>query len=199
MTSLNVPSNSRHFAQVQASGYSPALHRKKSSGILSNSGRLLSWMTESTAPSAAVAYKDKEFVGSHESAFQHDRPSVDAPQSILVRPDTNRNTIDKVRSLSYFSSVVTFISVPYVSCFSPSASKVSAIPHGWRLPTSETSDLLLVSRDSDPLQMPPQTCSTGSLGPFPHPGKRWTGDNSQRRKSFCAKEGPWNGHLRSEL
>lgn len=130
MTSLNVPSNSRHFAQVQASGYSPALHRKKSSGILSNSGRLLSWMTDSTAPSAAVAYKDKEFVGSHEAAFQHDRPSVDAPQSILVRPDTNKNIIDKVTSLSYFTPVVTFIGVSYVSCFSPSASKVSAIPHG---------------------------------------------------------------------
>lgn len=129
MSSLNVPSNSRHFAQVQASGYSPALHRKKSSGILSNSGRLLSWLSESTAPSAAVAYKDKEFVGSHESAFQHDRPSVDAPQSILVRHDANRNTIDKVTLFSYFSSVVTFISVSYVSCFSPSAGKVCAIPH----------------------------------------------------------------------
>lgn len=190
MTSLNAPSNSRHFAQVQASGYSPAMHRKKSSGILSNSGRLLNWMTESIAPSADGAYKDKELVGSL---------SVDAPQSILVRPDTNKNTIDKVTSFSHFSTVATFISVPYVSFFSPSASKVGAIPHGWRLPTSETSDLLLVSRDSDPLQMLPQTSSTGSLGPFPHPGKRWTGDNSQRRKGFCTKEGPWNSHLRSEL
>lgn len=199
ITSLNVPSNSRHFAQVQASGYSPALHRKKSSGILSNSGRLLNWMTESTAPSADWAYKDKELVGSRESAFQHDRPSVDAPQSILVRPDTNKNTIDKVTSFSHFSSVMTYISVSDLSHFCPSASKVSAIPHRWRLPTSETSDLLLVSGDSDPLQMLPQTSSTGSLGPFPHPGKRWTGDNSQRRKGFCAKEGPRNSHFRSEL
>lgn len=199
MTSLSVPSNPRHFAQVQASGYSPVLHRKKSSGILSNSSRLLSWMTESTAPSAAVAFKDKGFTGSNEPAFQHDRPSMDAPQSILVRPDTIKNTIDKVTSFSYFGSVVPFISMPYVSCLSPSASKVSAIPHWRRLPTSETSDLLLVSRDSDHLQMPPQTGSTRSLGPFPHTGKRWTGDNSQRRKSFCAKEGPWNGSFRPEL
>ncbi|CAF99076.1 unnamed protein product [Tetraodon nigroviridis] len=119
MSSLNVPSNSRHFAQVQASGYSPALHRKKGSGILSSSGRLLSWMTESGAPPAAVICKDREFVGSHEAAFQHDRASADAPQSILVRPDTNRSTADKVAALSCFSSLVTFILLPLVTRFSP--------------------------------------------------------------------------------
>lgn len=100
MAGLNVPSNLRHFAQVQASGYSPALHRKKSSGLLSNSGRLLNWMTESTAPPAAAIYKDKEFLSSQEAAFQHDRPSTDAPQSILVRPDSNKSNIDKVTSFS---------------------------------------------------------------------------------------------------
>lgn len=127
MTSLNVPSNSRHFAQVQASGYSPALHRKRSGGILSNSGRLLSWMTESAAPSAAAIYKDKEFLGSHQAAFQHDRTSTDAPQSILVRPDSNKNNIDKV-AFSLMSGA-TFINVCDLSFFCPSASKVSAIPH----------------------------------------------------------------------
>lgn len=198
MTSLNVPSNSRHFAQVQASGYSPALHRKKSGGILSNSGRLLSWMTESAAPSAAAIYKDKEFLGSHQTVFQHDRTSTDAPQSILVRPDSNKNNIDKVASFS-LTSVATFINVCDLSFFSPSASKVSAIPHRWGVAPSQATDLLLVIRDSDPLQLPPQTSSAGSLGPFPHPGKRRAGDHSQRRKGFRSKEGPWNSHLGSEL
>ncbi|TNM98678.1 hypothetical protein fugu_013242 [Takifugu bimaculatus] len=95
MAGLDVPSNLRHFAQVQASGYSPALHRKKSSGLLSSSGRLLNWMTESTAPPAAAIHKDREFLGSQEATFQHDRPSPDAPQSILVRPDSNKSNIDK--------------------------------------------------------------------------------------------------------
>lgn len=198
MASLNVPPNSRHFAQVQASGYSPALHRKKSSGILSNSGRLLSWMTESAAPPAAAIYKDKEFLGSHQAAFQHNRTSTDAPQSILVRPDSNKNNTDKVTSFSCLMSVVSFMYVTWAS-FPPSASKVSAILHRWGVATSEATDLLLVIRDSDPLQLPSQTSSAGSLGPFPHPGKRWAGDHSQRRKGFCSKEGPWNSHLGSEL
>lgn len=68
-------------------------------------------MTESTAPSAAVAGKDKEFVSSHEAAFQRDGPSVDAPQSILVRPDTNKNAADKVTSCFHF--LVTFISLSF--------------------------------------------------------------------------------------
>lgn len=119
MAGLNVPSNLRHFAQVQASGYSPALHRKKSSGLLSNSGRLLNWMTDSTAPPAAAIYKDKEFLGSQESAFQHDRPSTDAPQSILVRPDSNKSNIDKVTSFSCLLCVETFVHVPHMSFFYP--------------------------------------------------------------------------------
>lgn len=119
MTGLSVPSNARHFAQVQASGYSPALHRKKSSGILSNSGRLLSWMTESAAPSAASLYKDKEFTGSYEAAFQRDKPPADTPQSILVRPDSNKNAADKVASRPCFVSMATSIAVSHTSCFTP--------------------------------------------------------------------------------
>lgn len=119
MASLNVPSNLRHFAQVQASGYSPALHRKKSSGLLSNSGRLLNWMTESTAPPAATIYKDKEYLGSQEDTFQHDRPSTDAPQSILVRPDSNKSNIDKVTSFLCLLCVETFVHVSHLRFFYP--------------------------------------------------------------------------------
>lgn len=93
MSNINIPSNSRHFAQVQASGYSPALQRKKNSGILSNPGRTLGWMTEPAAPSAA---KDRDFTASHEATFQHDRQPSNGPQSILVRPDSHKNNVDKV-------------------------------------------------------------------------------------------------------
>lgn len=92
MSNVNIPSNSRHFAQVQATGYSPALLRKKTS----NSGRILGWLTEPAAPSAAQAHKDRDFAASHEAAFQHDRQSSNGPQSILVRPDSHKNNIDKV-------------------------------------------------------------------------------------------------------
>ncbi|XP_018531230.1 E3 ubiquitin-protein ligase SH3RF2 [Lates calcarifer] len=91
-STLNVPSNSQNFAQVQASGYSPAMQRKKNSSILSNSGRLLGWMTEPAAPSAAAVQKDRDFTALHEAAFQHDR---NGPQSILVRPDSYKNNTDK--------------------------------------------------------------------------------------------------------
>lgn len=91
----NVPSNSQHFAQVQASGYSPALQRKKNSSILSNSGRPLGWMTEPAAPSAAAVYKDKDFTASQEATFQHERQPSNGPHSILVRPDSHKNNTDK--------------------------------------------------------------------------------------------------------
>uniref|UniRef100_A0A3Q1F1W0 SH3 domain containing ring finger 2 n=1 Tax=Acanthochromis polyacanthus TaxID=80966 RepID=A0A3Q1F1W0_9TELE len=96
MTNFNVPSNSQHFAQVQASGYSPAMQRKKNSSILSSSApRLLSWMTEPAAPSAAAVKKDKGFTALHEATFQQDRQITSGPQSILVRPDAHKSTTDK--------------------------------------------------------------------------------------------------------
>ncbi|KAM7417833.1 hypothetical protein PAMA_017468 [Pampus argenteus] len=91
-SSLNGPSN---FAQVQASGYSPAMQRKRSSGILPNSGRPLRWVTEPAAPSAASVLKDRDFITSHETAFHHDRQPFNGPQSILVRPDSHKNNTDK--------------------------------------------------------------------------------------------------------
>ncbi|XP_070769482.1 E3 ubiquitin-protein ligase SH3RF2 [Enoplosus armatus] len=94
-SNMNVPSNSQHFAQVQASGYSPALQRKKNSGILSNSGRPLGWMTEPAAPSAVAVFKDRDFTTSHEATFQHDRQPSNGPHSILVRPASHKNNIDK--------------------------------------------------------------------------------------------------------
>ncbi|XP_044061741.1 E3 ubiquitin-protein ligase SH3RF2 isoform X2 [Siniperca chuatsi] len=94
-SNLNTPSNSQHFAQVQASGYSPALQRKKNSSILSNSGRPLGWMSEPAAPSAAAVFKDRDFTASHEATFQHDRQPSNGPHSILVRPDSHKNNTDK--------------------------------------------------------------------------------------------------------
>lgn len=97
-SNMNVPSNSQHFAQVQASGYSPALQRKKNTGILSKSGRPIGWMTEPAAPSAVSAFKDRDYTALHEAASQHDRQQFNRPQSILVRPDSHKNNTDKVRS-----------------------------------------------------------------------------------------------------
>lgn len=207
-SNLNVPSNSRHFAQVQASGYSPALQRKKNS-ILSNSGRLLGWMTEPAAPSAATGFKNRDSTATHAATFQHNRQPSNAPPSILVRPDSHKNNIDKVMSCWGFLlrdtssksfacytsaiSVITVLHVPHKKSFPPLASKVSAVPHRWRLPSSKTSDLLVVVRKSGSLQRPP---SAGSVGPIAHPGKGWTGNRSQRRKSFSSQERPWNSHLR---
>lgn len=97
-SNMNVPSNSQHFAQVQASGYSPALQRKKNSSILSNSGRPMGWMTEPAAPSAAAVFKDRDFTASHEVTFHHDRHPFNGPHSILVRPDSHKTNTDKVMS-----------------------------------------------------------------------------------------------------
>ncbi|XP_074529544.1 E3 ubiquitin-protein ligase SH3RF2 isoform X2 [Halichoeres trimaculatus] len=94
-SNMNVPSNSQHFAQVQASGYSPALQRKKNTAILSKSGRPIGWMTEPAAPSAVSAFKDRDYTASHEATFQHDRQPFSRPQSILVRPDSHKNNTDK--------------------------------------------------------------------------------------------------------
>lgn len=95
MSNFNVPSNSQHFAQVQASGYSPALQRKKPSSILSKAGRPLGWMTESAAPSTAKVLKDRDFTVLHEATFQPDKQPASGPHSILVRPDTHKNHADK--------------------------------------------------------------------------------------------------------
>lgn len=100
-SNLNAPSHSRHFAQVQASGYSPALQRKKNSSILSNSSRSLGWMTEPAVPSAAAVFKDRDFTASHEATFQHNRQ----PHSILVRPDSQKNNVDKVMSVWWFERI----------------------------------------------------------------------------------------------
>ncbi|MED6248851.1 hypothetical protein ATANTOWER_006052 [Ataeniobius toweri] len=98
MSSYNVLSNSQPFAQVQASGYSPALQRKRNSSFPSNS-KPYGWMTEPAAPSAAAIMKDWDFGASHKAVFQHQRQSApNAPQSILVKPDTQKNSTDKVMS-----------------------------------------------------------------------------------------------------
>ncbi|XP_041847116.1 E3 ubiquitin-protein ligase SH3RF2 [Melanotaenia boesemani] len=95
MSTYNIPSSSQHFAQVQASGYSPALQRKKNINVRSNSTKLPGWMTEPAAPSAAAALKDRDFAASHEALFQHHRHLTSAPQSILVKPDAHKNSTDK--------------------------------------------------------------------------------------------------------
>ncbi|XP_061643312.1 E3 ubiquitin-protein ligase SH3RF1 [Phyllopteryx taeniolatus] len=95
-SNLNVTSNSEHFAQVQASGYSPALQRKKNGGILANSGRPPGWMSEPTALSAALPSKDRDFTSSHEAGgYHHERHLSSGPHSILVRPDSHKSTADK--------------------------------------------------------------------------------------------------------
>lgn len=95
MSNFNIPSNSQHFAQVQASGYSPALQRKKHSSILSKASRPLGWMTEPAAPPTAKVLKDRDFTALHEAAVQPDKQPASGPHSILVRPDTHKNIIDK--------------------------------------------------------------------------------------------------------
>ncbi|XP_076021034.1 E3 ubiquitin-protein ligase SH3RF2 [Genypterus blacodes] len=86
-TNLNAPSNSQHthFAHVQASGYSPALQRKKGSGILSNLGRPLGRLSEPAAPSAAAVLMD----------LKHDRQHPNGPHSILIKPDSHKNNTEK--------------------------------------------------------------------------------------------------------
>ncbi|KAF3838194.1 hypothetical protein F7725_009962 [Dissostichus mawsoni] len=98
ISNLNNPSNSQHFAQVQASGYSPALHRKKNSIIFSTPGRGRGWMTEPAAPSAAALFKDRDFTASHE------RQPANGPHSILVRPDSYKNNTDKpAKSVRFYT------------------------------------------------------------------------------------------------
>nr|XP_015798852.2 E3 ubiquitin-protein ligase SH3RF2 isoform X1 [Nothobranchius furzeri]XP_015798859.2 E3 ubiquitin-protein ligase SH3RF2 isoform X1 [Nothobranchius furzeri] len=92
--SFNMASNSQPFAQVQASGYSPALQRKKSSSIPSSSSKVHSWLTESAAPSA-VAMKERDFTTSHKTTFHYPRQPTNTPQSILVKPDVHKNTTEK--------------------------------------------------------------------------------------------------------
>ncbi|XP_039976353.1 E3 ubiquitin-protein ligase SH3RF2 [Xiphias gladius] len=103
-STLNVPSNSQHFAQVQASGYSPAMQRKKNSSILSNSGRPLGWMTEPAAPSAAGVLKERDSTATHEATFHPDRQPTNGPHSILVRPDSHRNnTVKPAKSVRFLT------------------------------------------------------------------------------------------------
>lgn len=89
--------------------------------------------------------------------------------------------------------------MPHSKYFTPLAGKISAVPHRWRLPSSKTSDLLLVVRKSGSLQLPPWPPSVGSVGPVAHPGKRRTRDHSQRRKSSYSQERPRNSRLRSKF
>ncbi|XP_017279538.1 E3 ubiquitin-protein ligase SH3RF2 isoform X2 [Kryptolebias marmoratus] len=93
MSTFNMPSNSQPFAQVQASGYSPALQRKKSSIMPSNSNKLHGWMTEPAASSAAASMKDRDFASL--ATFHHPRQPANTPQSILVKPDPHKNNADR--------------------------------------------------------------------------------------------------------
>ncbi|XP_031175410.1 E3 ubiquitin-protein ligase SH3RF1 isoform X3 [Sander lucioperca] len=103
-SNLNGLSNSQHFAQVQASGYSPALQRKKYSSILSSSGKPRGWMTEPAVPSAAAVFKDRDFTASHVATFQQDRQPPNGPHSILVRPDSHKNNTEKrAKSVRFFT------------------------------------------------------------------------------------------------
>uniref|UniRef100_A0A8C6WFY8 SH3 domain containing ring finger 2 n=1 Tax=Neogobius melanostomus TaxID=47308 RepID=A0A8C6WFY8_9GOBI len=90
MFNTNVPSNTKHFAQVQASGYSPALQRKKNSNILANCVRPFGLMSEAIAPSAAY-HRGRDFTPGL-STYQ---PPPNAPQSILIRPESLKNLGEK--------------------------------------------------------------------------------------------------------
>ncbi|KAM6952478.1 E3 ubiquitin-protein ligase SH3RF2 [Lycodopsis pacificus] len=99
-SNLNVPSKSQHFSQVQASGYSPALQRKKNGTFFTNSVRPRGWMTESAVPSAAAVFKDRDFTASH----LHDRQPTHGPHSILVRPNSLKNNADKpAKSVRFYT------------------------------------------------------------------------------------------------
>lgn len=65
---------------------------------MSNSSRPLGWMTEPAAPSAAAVLKGMDFTASLEASLQHEKQPVNGPQSILVRPESYKNNIDKVMS-----------------------------------------------------------------------------------------------------
>lgn len=62
--------------------------------------------------------------------------------------------------------------------FTVLACKVSAVPHRRRLPTVNSQDLLLLLRKPDFIHLSPCPPSIRSMGPFAHPGKRWTRDHS---------------------
>lgn len=97
-SNLNVPSKLQHFSQAQASGYSPAVQRKKKSILLTNCGTARGWMTESAPPSSGV-FKDRGFPASHE----HER-QPNGPPSILVRPNAHKNNADKpAKSVRFFT------------------------------------------------------------------------------------------------
>ncbi|XP_062416790.1 E3 ubiquitin-protein ligase SH3RF2 isoform X2 [Pungitius pungitius] len=98
-SNLNVPSKLHHFSHAQASGYSPALQRKKKSILLTNSGPPRGWVTEAAAPSSAATFKDRGFPASHE----HER-QPNGPPSILVRPNAHKNNADKpAKSVRFFT------------------------------------------------------------------------------------------------
>ncbi|KAM8909492.1 E3 ubiquitin-protein ligase SH3RF2 [Spinachia spinachia] len=100
-SNLNVPSKLQHFSQAQASGYSPALQRKKKSILLTNSGAARGWMTESAAPSSAPIFKDRGFPASHELELER---QPNGPPSILVRPNAHKNNADKpAKSVRFFT------------------------------------------------------------------------------------------------
>ncbi|XP_068441602.1 E3 ubiquitin-protein ligase SH3RF2 isoform X2 [Clinocottus analis] len=96
-TNLSGPSKSQHFSQVQASGYSPALQRKKNGILLSHAGRPRVRMTETAAPSGAAIFKERDFTASH----AHDRQPSNWPHSILVRPNSHKNSADKAKSVRF--------------------------------------------------------------------------------------------------
>ncbi|KAK2849277.1 hypothetical protein Q5P01_009111 [Channa striata] len=130
-TNLNIPSNSQHFAQVQASGYSPAMQRKKKSSSMSNSSRTLGYMTEPAVPSAAAVLKDRDFSASHEALLQRDRQPVYGPQSILVRPDSYKNNTDKpAKSVRFFTEEDSPPPRPRTSSWSSGSQVPSNYRHG---------------------------------------------------------------------
>lgn len=147
MSNVNIPTNSRHFAQVQATGYSPALLRKKNSNAASNPGRILGWMTEPAAPSAALAHKDRDVTASHEATFQHDRQSSYGPQSILVRPDSHKNNNDKpAKSVRFLTDDDSPPTRPRTTSWS-SGSQVHPNSHRGPLPLEVWAPSLTMGRD----------------------------------------------------
>ncbi|XP_061755681.1 E3 ubiquitin-protein ligase SH3RF2 isoform X2 [Nerophis ophidion] len=103
-SNLNVPSYSEHFAQVQASGYSPAMQRKKNGGLLPGSGRTVGRPSEPTVLSAVPHPRDRDFTSSHETGghYLHERQPSSGPQSILIRPEFHKSPTDKpVKSVRF--------------------------------------------------------------------------------------------------
>lgn len=88
--SSNFLPHSQNFAHVQASGYSPALQRKKHSSTHPNHGRPLGWMSETTASSTGSFLKDRD---TKTEAF--DRRVSHGPHSILVKPDSHKSNTEK--------------------------------------------------------------------------------------------------------